>query len=199
MGRKSKLDDRRSEMLLHYYEVLKTEGVEGASLAKVAERMKCYPSILIHYFKNKDTMTLELVDYLTRKYEDAFVLRGETIHDPGKRVRFLIDAMFSPGWTEVIDADVFYALLYLAMRNNRIRVRVQGMYKRLNEYLLQQIASYQASGARLVHTASHIADMTIMLVEGYDLYQLIRNDKKAIRKMAKTSKGIILSMLGLQG
>ncbi len=186
-------------MLLHYYEVLKTEGVEGASLAKVAERMKCYPSILIHYFKNKDTMTLELVDYLTRKYEDAFVLRGETIHDPGRRMRFLIDAMFSPTWTEVIDADVFYALLYLSMRNKKVRARIQRMYYRLNEYLVVQISSFQESGARFEHTAEHIADMIIMLLEGYDLYQLIKNDKKAIRSMAKTSKSIILSMLGLQG
>ncbi len=199
MGRKSKLDDRRPEMLLHYYEVLKSEGVEGASLAKVAERMKCYPSILIHYFKNKDNMTLDLVDYLTKSYEDNFILQGKTIHDPAKRIRFFIDLMFSPTWTEVIDADVFYALLYLSMRNKKVRARIQRMYNRLNEYLVVQISSYQESGARLEHAAEHIADMIIMVLEGYDLYQLIKNDKKAIRKMAQTSKSIIHSMLGLQG
>ncbi len=197
MGRKSQLDKRQSEILLHYYEVLKTEGVEGASLAKVAERMNCFPSILIHYFKNKDNMTVALVDSLTKKYEDNFIKHAETIRDHKKRLIVIIDSMLGPQWTGILDADVFYALMYLAMRNKKIRIRMQRMYKRLNDYIVRQIKLYRESGGNPEHTAEHIADMLIMLVEGYDLYRLVKDDQKAIKELEKSGRSIIHSMLGM--
>jgi AcrR family transcriptional regulator len=197
MGRKSQLDERQSEILLNYYEVLKTEGVEGASLAKVAERMNCFPSILIHYFKNKNNMTVALVDNVTNKYEEYFISQSVNIRDHKKRLLHIVDSMLSPQWTEILDADVFYALMYLAMRNKKIKDRIQKMYKGLNEFIVQQIKLYQESGGKTKHSAEHIADMLIMLLEGYDLYRLVKNERKAIRELEKSIKSILLSMLGM--
>lgn len=197
MGRKSNQDIRQMEILLHYYEVLKTEGVEGASLAKVAERMKCYPSILIHYFKNKDNMTVALVDNVTKKYEDSFIQQAESITDQKKRLLFIINSMLSPRWTGILDPDVFYALLYLAMRNKKIKTRIQRMYTRLNDFIVKQISLFRESGGNPKQTAEHIADMIIMLVEGYDLYRLVKDDQKAVKVLENSIITIIISMLGL--
>ena len=40
---------RRREMLAAFYEVLPDEGLQGASLAKIATRVQAPPSLLIHY------------------------------------------------------------------------------------------------------------------------------------------------------
>ena len=60
MGRKSKAAVRKREILEHFYNILKEEGLEKASIAKVAKRMAVNPSLLIHYFKTKEAMTVAL-------------------------------------------------------------------------------------------------------------------------------------------
>ena len=61
MGRKSLSSIRKQEILEHFGEVMAREGIEGASIAKIAAHMRMHPSLIIHYFKNKDEMLLALV------------------------------------------------------------------------------------------------------------------------------------------
>ena len=63
---------RRREMLAAYYQVLKDEGLQGASIAKIAKRIDAPPSLLIHYFGTKEQMTIELVDYLLEEYRHGY-------------------------------------------------------------------------------------------------------------------------------
>ena len=51
---------RKPEILESYYQILIQEGLEGASISKIAKHMDIHPSLIIHYFKNKE----ELFDYL---------------------------------------------------------------------------------------------------------------------------------------
>ena len=62
MGRKSKADVRKKEILEHFYIVLKQEGFENASIAKIANLMDVNPSLLIHYFKTKEEMVFAFVE-----------------------------------------------------------------------------------------------------------------------------------------
>ena len=72
MGRKSKADVRKKEILEHFYIILRDEGFENASIAKIANIMDVNPSLLIHYFKTKEEMVVAFVSFLLGRYELTF-------------------------------------------------------------------------------------------------------------------------------
>ena len=52
MGRKSISHLRKPEILKHTYQIIKEEGLEGASITKIAKRMGINSGIVINNFKN---------------------------------------------------------------------------------------------------------------------------------------------------
>ena len=53
MTKRKNAEIRKPEILENYYQVIIEEGIEGASIGKVADRMDIHPSLIIHYFKAK--------------------------------------------------------------------------------------------------------------------------------------------------
>jgi AcrR family transcriptional regulator len=41
---------RKPEILKCFYETILAEGIEGASIGKIAKRMGIHPSLIMHYF-----------------------------------------------------------------------------------------------------------------------------------------------------
>ena len=68
---------RKPDILESYYQVLIQEGLEGTSISKIANRIGIHPSLIIHYFKNKDNMKLELVDLLIEKYQSPAMINSD--------------------------------------------------------------------------------------------------------------------------
>ncbi len=60
---------RKLDILESYYQILVQKGLEGASIGRIAENIDIHPSLIIHYFKNKQNMKLELVNLLMEKYK----------------------------------------------------------------------------------------------------------------------------------
>ena len=103
-------------MLAAYYEMLLDEGLQGASVAKIARRIDAPPSLLIHYFGTKEQMTIELVDYLLERFHQTYGARLEGIADPLERLYAVVDSLFSVEYHQLLDDRAFYALFYRASR-----------------------------------------------------------------------------------
>ena len=122
MGRKSKADERKREILKHFYNVLNTEGYAGATLEKVAKIMGVHSSLLVHYFKSKEEMMLALVDSITDSYVNFFLHELDHIRDPDQPLKNSLDLVFSRKWTGVVDAGVFYGpYMDLTFRNRKVK------------------------------------------------------------------------------
>ena len=67
MKKRKNAEIRKPEILENYYRVIIEEGIEGASIGKIANRMDIHPSLIIHYFKTKKNLTLELADLMLEK------------------------------------------------------------------------------------------------------------------------------------
>ena len=125
MGRKSISDIRKPEILEHVYEVLKTEGIQGTTLSKIADRMGVNSSLLVHYFKSKDNLMAEFVDSLAERYSSYFESNSKEIRkikDPITRLDAMLDLIFDPDWDGAADASVFWACFYLSFKNDKIKV-----------------------------------------------------------------------------
>ncbi|MEW5725670.1 MAG: TetR/AcrR family transcriptional regulator, partial [Thermodesulfobacteriota bacterium] len=137
---------RKPEILENYYQVLVKEGLEGASIGKIAKRMNIHPSLIIHYFQSKNNMTIELVDLIVEKYEAPQFLQFNGYQDPQDRFQALLDTIFSKDWSKTVDPSVFFAFYYLSFRNDKIRARFEAMFKRFRDYLVREFQVFKEAG-----------------------------------------------------
>lgn len=196
MARKAdKAPIRKQEILEHFYDVIATEGIEGASNAKIARHMDINQSLIYHYFSSREEMIVELVNYLTDKYESAFAPLLDQISDPDERLHAIVDIIFSREWVQFIDMGVFYACYALSFRNEKVRESLQGMYLALRRRLVNEIRVLMDSGHILKKDPEKLADAVISLLEGYDFYRCLMRDDERFDELSQFLKESALTIL----
>ncbi len=195
MGRKSKSDIRKPEILDHLYAVMVENGLEGASFARVADRMGVYPSMLVHYFKTKEQMMVEFVDYLLERFKNWYMADMDDNLDPDQRFDHLLDKIFMVKGQGLIDPGVFYAVIYLSFRNERVKKRVQAMYALLIEVLVNEIDTAVKKGTLKRIDTELISHVIAIVTEGLDYCRFMLHNTKAVENAGLLFKDIILSHL----
>jgi len=196
MSKRDIAGNRRREILESFYQVARTEGVQAASLAKIAKRMGVHHSLLIHYFQTKENMTIELIDFMFEKLEVTFIKRWDAIEDPWERVNVMLDVLFSSKWVSILDDTVFYACYVLALRNTRVRDHLMKAYaSKFRNYLIREMERLEEAGIIKHGDFITAADIIISIVEGIDFYRHICVDASQIDKMGPILKEMTLAVL----
>jgi AcrR family transcriptional regulator len=195
MGKRYNAKIRIPEILEHYYQVIISEGIEGASIAKVAKRMDIHPSLIIHYFKNKENMNIELVNLIAEKFNAPHFLKFENIENLEKRLCKLMDTLFSLEWSRTVHPGVFYAFYYLSFRNPMIQGRFQLMFKNFRNYLADELRFYKKAG--IINTVDPIkaADIIVTMIEGLEFHAGFLKTGQSFETFAVYSKQLAFSML----
>jgi len=170
MRKNKNADHRKPEILESYYQVMIEKGIEGTSISKIAERLDIHPSLIIHYFKNKENMKLELVELLIEKYEAPEFLKFDHIENGEERFTALMDTLFSFEWSRTVDPGVHFGFYYLSFRSDKIRERFNQMFARFRTYLQEQLADLNTSGIIRVSNEKKAADVIITLMEGMEFH-----------------------------
>ncbi|MBW1892837.1 MAG: TetR family transcriptional regulator [Deltaproteobacteria bacterium] len=192
---KDKADIRKFEILEHFQQVLAKEGFEGASIAKIAKQMGTHPSLLIHYFSTKEEMIIELVDFILEKYESMALQKSREILNPEQRLNTLLDTIFGVDWISLVDSSAFYACYYLSFRNRKVKERLEKLYKRFKEYLVNEINLCVSEGLIKESDPEKDADFIISLVEGLSFYRNITGGKQKYRELGSYLKEKALQIL----
>ncbi len=186
---------RKPEILENYYQVMIQEGIEGASIGKIAGRMNIHPSLIIHYFKNKENMTLELVDFLIDKYEATEFLDFGHIDDPRERLEALMNTIFSLEWSRTVDPGLHFGFYYLSMRKPEIKKRFKKMIHGFRDYLADELESYKTAGVIGVRDAQEAADIIVILMEGLEFHAHFLAEGKPFEDFADSARRVALAML----
>jgi AcrR family transcriptional regulator len=186
---------RKPEILEHYYQVIIEKGIEGASIGKIAQRMGIHPSLIIHYFKTKENMTIELLDVLIDKYEAREYLNFEHIKDPEERFHQLMHTTFSFEWSRTVDPGVHFCFYYMSFRNPEIRGRFRDMIKRFRNYLVQELTAFQESGVIQVPDVRVAADYIVTLMEGLEFHAHFLADNEPFDHFAHTARNAAVAYL----
>lgn len=187
MGRKSKSEVRKIEILTQFSLVIHEDGFENASIAKIADKMKINPSLIIHYFKSKDEMVIELVDFTLTKFEQLYLEKFQLLDDPGLRfettINFLLcdECLIS---TEELHS-VFYACYYLSTRNDTILKRFQKMYQQLKSTLVAEAKNWIEHKIIKNTNPEEVAEYIIILHEGLIFYEGINKSKDEFKKRSR--------------
>lgn len=195
MGRKNKSDIRRPEILEHLYEVIKDEGIEGVSLAKVADRMGIYPSMIVHYFKTKEQMMIALVDFIIDRFEAWYQVQLDAIKDQHDRVIIILDVVLTLKGATVIDPGVFFGLVYMGFRNDDIREKIHAMYGRMIEVLSDEIKTGVENGVIEAADPETLAHLITIIQEGLDYCRFEYRDTKKVEAAGILLKEMVFNLL----
>ena len=158
---------RKPDILWNFYQVILEEGIEGASIGTVAKRMDIHPSLIIHYFQNRENLIIALVDYIIRRageiYRELIVESG----DPGRRLRNLVEIFFSEAWYGMSDLSGDFAILSMSGREPRIHSRLKEMYDILKKLIIGEMKKIQDAGGVCIRDPKRAAEIIIAMYEGY--------------------------------
>ncbi len=192
MGRKSKADERRPEILKSAYEVVSREGLENTTLAKIAEHMGVATSLLTHYFKSKDDIIESLADYMVEIYDESVMLDYNKITDSRKRIEAILDARLWEFSRQVVEDRVWYDVYNLSLRNKRINKCFEDLYNRDTSAVKREMdIILKDSGIDADPEA--VSAAVIMMSEGISYYYSILNDDKKTDAAASVVKEMFIS------
>lgn len=186
---------RKPEILESYYQVLIQEGLEGTSISKIAKHLDIHPSLIIHYFKNKENMKLELIELLIEKYTAPQMLDFDHIEDAEERLKALMDMIFSFEWSRTVDPGVHFGFYYLSFRNEDIKKRFKAMFKWLRDYIQDQLVYFKDEGVIDVKDEKKAADFIVTLMEGMEFYAQFLNGEQSFKEFSQISRKTVLTVL----
>lgn len=180
-----KAEARKKQIIEAFYEVAGKEGLDKASLAKVAAQMDIHPSLIIHYFKNKNELVVATVRHITSRYEETYLPLLETIKDPEKRIRFLIETTLSWEWARFVDPGVYYSCYSLGLRNEAVQAEFQKMYEKLRQGVVRELRSAIKQGVIEDIGVNQFADFMIVLLDGFHAYGYMADNDARFKKLGK--------------
>lgn len=171
-NRKNKIRQRaetqKPRIIRSFYETILEQGFEGASIAKVAKRLDIQSTLIIHYFGNKENMTLALVDFVVEEYSKIFkkIRNQRKDSDPEQRIRSFFKIIWSKPYYEKIDIAASLSVISVSFRNQRVRKKIQWLYQQFKALLIQEMEAFFDRKGIETPDVERVANVLLSMVEG---------------------------------
>ncbi|WP_044238965.1 TetR family transcriptional regulator [Flexithrix dorotheae] len=192
MGRKSISIIRRQQIIEAFYEVAKIEGLENTSIAKIAKKMSINPSLIIHYFKNREELIFGLIEFNLEKYSQIYQEQDFSGKNPLVALLSLLDRLFSKGWNYLYDDSVYYSCYALIFRDQKIKNKYRELHDSLRNMLSEAIQKCIEEGSVELENAKQTAELIFIMVEGaYYYLGMVDSESEYDEKMENYKKQAI--------
>ena len=195
MGRKSISHIRKPEILKHTYKVVEEEGFKGMTIGKIAKRMGVNSGLLIHYFKSKEGLIMEMVEFLYESSMNQYSKELETSTTAKERLVALLDILFDTSGTRPQRDAVFWSCYAMGFRDEKIRERIQGMMLKFIEFGIEEIAGWEEAGLASVENKKRASAKIFALSEGFGIVKNSLDDPELIKEIADFFKNTTLKIL----
>ena len=165
-GRKSIVNERRGQILDAFHTCAVRNGLEKASLPKVAEEAGLPVSNLHHFFKNRDEMVSELVKRNMNMAMNDFRAEFQDDSDPRRRFRKSIDFLFGPKAQHLEDGSMHYDFWSLAHRSETVRRTLRDKIRVERRAVVRTLTEIPELTGLSTADMNAIANILIALVEG---------------------------------
>jgi AcrR family transcriptional regulator len=196
MGRKSISHIRKPEILHHTYKVVEDEGFMGMTIGKIANRMGVNSGLLIHYFKSKEGLIMEMVDYLFKISMKSYHAELEKLTAPKDRFHCLMHILFSTSGKGPQRDAVFWSCYAMGFRNADIRDRIQAMQKKFIAFGIKEITAWEKAGLVKVPDKEKAAATILALSEGLGILRNSLNHLDSLEEIARSMRQSALEALG---
>ena len=194
MGRKSLKPVRQKAIIKAFYKVARKEGLENASIAKVALVLDVNPSLVIHYFKTKQDLIHGLIEYILERYRQIYNPENGTLN-PHERLEKIIRNLFSRKWDKLFDDGVFYSSFSLIFRDKTLKIHYKNLHDHLREMLTDTLREAKDNDVIEVTDVEKTADLIFIFIEGAYYYLSMVSDKDEYQRRIDHYQDTVLSML----
>lgn len=195
MGRKSKAEERKIEILQNLYDVIHKEGWEKATLARIGKEMGVAPSLLTHYFKNKEEMFAGFVDFIFKREHAEYTPEFKKIKSLKEQLNYIIEKTVSLYYSQNVSDNVFYACFYRNFFDENIRNHLQNTYSRQIEAVSKIIKDYLKQNRIEGLEHNRIAMMIVIFIEGLNFLHVLFGDEIPTETLVEDIKKIVWSTL----
>jgi len=197
MGRKSLKPIRQKGIIKSFYKVAQKEGLENASIAKVAAVLDVNPSLVIHYFETKQDLIHGLIEYILERYRLIYNPENGTLN-PADRLKKIIRNLFSRKWDKLIDDGVFYSGFALIFRHKALKAHYKNLHDHLRQMLTDTLKDANDNGVIEIDNVEKTADLIFIFVEGAYYYLSMVSDKSEYDNRMEHYQKTVLSMLKIK-
>lgn len=194
MGRKSLKSLRQKGIIKAFYKVARKEGLENASIAKVAAVLEVNPSLVIHYFSTKQDLMHGLIEYILERYRLLYNPENGTLN-PAERLSKIIRNLFSRKWNKLFDDGVFYSSYALIFRDKTVKEHYKKMHDDLRKLLTEALHEAKMDGTIDIDDVEKTADVIFIFVEGAYYYLSMVRDRSEYETRIQNYEKTVLSML----
>jgi AcrR family transcriptional regulator len=177
MGRPSKSEERREQILDAFERIILKEGFAKASQRKIAEEAKMNQPIIHHYFAGRDEMLDAFLTRVINRYSSALDIFIQEQHSPS--LEQIIKFVCSEKFHKIsMQNEVFFSLIGQGGYQDRIFQKLTSVYDRF----FTEIKKYLDDAA--VENSEHASYMLMCFVIGHDWAKKLgfgeqRNDQVA--------------------
>lgn len=191
MGRKSLAKERRAEILEAFYRCLARGGLENASTRQIAKEAGVQPSILHHYFKDREEMIEELVKNVVDKIAVSYLEEIGRYKNPKTRFNKAVEFLFGPELINNEHSSFFYDCWAEAKRNNRIRGSFAMLYKLFREAIINLLIETNKAAGLSPGQVRELANIVIAIQDGVSLQWDMEPEEVDLKKMARLTKRLV--------
>lgn len=196
MGRKSLKPLRQKGIIQAFYKVARKEGLENASIAKVAAVLEVNPSLVIHYFSTKQDLMHGLIEFILERYRLLYNPENGT-SNPKQRLIKIIRNLFSRKWNKLFDDGVFYSSYALIFRDKTVKEHYKNLHDDLRALLKDALQEAKDNSVIKIEDVESTADLIFIFIEGAYYYLSMVTDKAEYQMRIDNYEKMILSMLKL--
>lgn len=196
MGRKSLKPLRQKGIIKAFYKVARKEGLEHASIAKVAAVLEVNPSLVMHYFKTRQDLMHGLIEYILERYRLLYNPENGTTN-PREKLKKIIRNLFSRKWNKLFDDGVFYSSFALVFRDQKVKKHYKKLHDDLRGLLKETLQEAKDHKVIAIDDVEKTADLIFIFVEGAYYYLSMVGDKKEYEKRIENYEQTVMSMLRL--
>ncbi|RXG29859.1 TetR family transcriptional regulator [Leeuwenhoekiella marinoflava] len=182
MGRKNIGDQRRSEIIISFYEVSRSLGLENASIAKLAQHMGISKGLVLHYFKNREELLLGLNEYILEQHLRVMVSEDIGKMDCKEHVIHFIENLFTRAWNTYFDDGVFYSCYALVYRVPEFKESFKAYLIQLHEVLYKKLEEAVAFDVIVATDLKELTEVIFALIDGAYYYLGMYNEHDLIYK-----------------
>ena len=153
------------------------------------------PSLLTHYFKNKEEMFADFVDFIFKREHAEYTPEFKKIKSFKEQLNYLIEKTVSLYYSQNVSDNIFYACFYRSFFDQNIKSHLQNTYRRQIEAVSKIIKDYlkQKRIKGLEH--DRIAMMIIIFIEGLNFLHVLFGDEIPTETLVEDIKRIVWSTL----
>lgn len=185
--------ERETEIIEGFYQLAKEVGLENASIAKIGKYLSIPPSLIMHYYPNRDFLIQALIRYILDHYQLIYEPIIDHLNLSHKLdVQVLVERLFSREWNLLFDDGVFYSCYAMIFRDQTIRAAYKDLHLALRktlEDILNRDPAYAERDTR------QLAEQIYVVVEGAYYYLAMIDDVEEYQEKIEYFKKQVLGLL----